>query len=68
VSQAKSHGVTGWVRNTDDDSVEGEVQGSQEAVKKFLKDIDEGPRAAKVMKVDNKEIPLKDGESSFHVR
>ena len=45
--------------------VEGEAQGSEDSIKKFIKDIDEGPSAAKVMKLDTNDIPTKDGESSF---
>lgn len=65
ISQAQTHGVTGWVRNNESEGVEGEAQGNEDALRKFIKDIDEGPRAAKVMKLDTKDIPVKEGESDF---
>ncbi|KAI0404360.1 acylphosphatase [Xylaria palmicola] len=37
--------VTGWCRNTDNEKVEGEAQGSPDAIKQFLKAIDRGPRS-----------------------
>ena len=48
--------------------VSGEAQGSDDGIKAFLKEIDHGPRAAHVVKVDKEEIGVKDGESSFNVQ
>jgi acylphosphatase len=48
--------------------VEGEAQGSPDAIKQFLKHIDEGPTHAKVVKLDKEERDVKDGESKFDVR
>lgn len=80
--QATSYGITGWVRNRDDNKVdtmnisddfvlililqvEGEAQGDDSALEKLKKDLNQGPKAAKVVKVETKEIPTKEGESSF---
>lgn len=43
----------------------GEAQGSEEALQKFRKDIDSGPRHAHVVKVETSEIEAKSDESSF---
>lgn len=48
--------------------VEGEAQGSLDAIKQFLKQIDDGPTHARVVKLDKEERDLQEGESSFEVR
>lgn len=48
--------------------VSGEAQGSGDSIKAFLKEINNGPRAAHVVKVEKEEIGTKDGESSFNVQ
>ncbi|GKT40102.1 uncharacterized protein ColSpa_00283 [Colletotrichum spaethianum] len=48
--------------------VEGEAQGDEDALKKLLKDIDEGPRSAKVVKLDQEERDLIEDEKDFLVR
>ena len=37
-------------------------------MKKLLKDLNTGPSAAYVVKVEKEELDVKDGESSFSVR
>ncbi|KAI0199171.1 acylphosphatase [Astrocystis sublimbata] len=66
--EASKLSVTGWCRNTENEKVEGEAQGSSDAIKEFLKVIDEGPRHAKVVKLDKEDRGLLDGESQFEVR
>lgn len=48
--------------------VEGEAQGSEESIQKFLKDINNGPRLAHVVKLEKKTLDSKDGESQFGLR
>jgi len=48
--------------------VAGEAQGNDEDVKKLLKDLNKGPSAAHVVKVEKQEMDPKQGESSFEVR
>lgn len=48
--------------------VEGEAQGDEGTLKQFLKDIDQGPPHSKVMKVDQEERDVQEGESQFEVR
>ena len=44
VIQARQLGVSGWVRNRYDGSVEVEAQGSQESVQALVKQLKLGPR------------------------
>ncbi|KAE9371030.1 acylphosphatase [Stipitochalara longipes BDJ] len=66
--KATAYGLTGWVRNTPNSKVEGEVQGEDEVLQNFLKDIDQGPRHSQVVKVEKSEIEVLEGETAFEVR
>jgi acylphosphatase len=48
--------------------VEGEAQGSADTIKQFLKAIDQGPRYARVVKVDKEDREVLVGETHFEVR
>lgn len=48
--------------------VDGEAQGSDDAIKEFIQHIGKGPSMAKVTKVDHKDIDSKSGETGFGVR
>ncbi|OJJ77858.1 hypothetical protein ASPBRDRAFT_37088 [Aspergillus brasiliensis CBS 101740] len=63
--RATEHDVKGWVKNTHCGRVEGEAQGTEDSLQKFLKDINNGPRHAHVVKLEKKEIAPKDGEVEF---
>lgn len=43
------------------------MQGDEDGVRKLLKDINDGPRHAKVVKLEKTEIEVKEGETSFEV-
>ncbi|KAK8048979.1 hypothetical protein PG994_010709 [Apiospora phragmitis] len=66
--KATAMGITGWCRNTDNQKVEGEAQGEESTLKQFLKDINQGPSHSKVMKVDQEDRDVQEGESQFEVR
>ncbi len=66
--EASSLGLTGWVRNVEDGSVEFEVQGPDETVRKFLQWAEEGPPAARVDNIRIEEIPVVVGEKEFIIR
>ncbi|RYO12567.1 hypothetical protein AA0111_g12539 [Alternaria arborescens] len=66
--QAQSIGVTGFVTNASDGSVQGEAQGSDDKISEFIQHLNKGPSAASVSKVDHSEISSRDGESSFNVQ
>ena len=48
--------------------MQGEAQGDDESIQKFLKDLNEGPSAAHVVKVEKSETEVKDDESSFETK
>lgn len=56
VRQAHSLGVTGWVRNLDDGSVEAVLQGPHDAIDKMLSWLRIGPPAARVDNIDTTEL------------
>lgn len=48
--------------------VAGEAQGSEDSIKQYLKELDKGPRAAHVVKVEKEDIKTKEDCSSFDVQ
>ncbi|KAK0112617.1 hypothetical protein ONS95_014360 [Cadophora gregata] len=66
--KATSYGVTGWVRNTANNKVEGEAQAEDDILQKFMKDVESGPSHATVDKVEKQEIDVVEGETGFEVR
>ncbi|KAK5798163.1 hypothetical protein VI817_004454 [Penicillium citrinum] len=64
---ATSHGLTGWCRNTTCGRVEGEVQGDDETIKKLFQQLDQGPRMAHVVKIEQKLMDTKGDEDHFAV-
>jgi acylphosphatase len=49
---AESRGVSGWVRNNPDGSVEAAFEGAEESVDAMVRFAREGPRGAMVERVD----------------
>ncbi|OTA08818.1 acylphosphatase [Trichoderma parareesei] len=66
--KAQEYGVTGWCRNTVNDTVEGEAQGSEDVMQKFFDAIGKGPSHSNVTKVVKEDRDVVDGDSSFEVR
>lgn len=48
--------------------VEGEAQGDEDTLSKFLKDVDQGPRHAKVVQLTREDRDVIEGEASFSIR
>ncbi len=48
---ADENGISGWVKNTNDDCVEMVASGSQQALEKFIDWCKKGPARAKVIEV-----------------
>jgi len=48
--------------------VQGEAQGSDDAIKQFVQHLNKGPPAASVSGVKHDEISTKSGESGFDVQ
>ncbi len=65
--QAKSLGVTGWVRNASDGSVKAHVEGEQAAVEQLIDRMHDGPPGAQVDGVEAVESPVESLER-FEVR
>ena len=49
---AQSRGVSGWVRNNPDGTVEAAFEGSPESVESMIRFSHEGPRGAQVERVE----------------
>ncbi len=64
--QAEARGVSGWVRNRADGSVEAVLAGPDAAVEALVAALHEGPPAAKVaaVRVNDAEPP---SEPGFHI-
>jgi acylphosphatase len=50
--RAQAAGVSGWVRNRPDGAVEAVLEGDEEAVERLVAFCREGPRGARVDRVD----------------
>lgn len=64
--RAQELGVSGWVRNLPDGSVEALVSGSDEAVRTLIAALHEGPLAAEVKEISAQETETQ-AESGFHI-
>ena len=60
-------GITGWVRNEWDGSVEMEVQGTEKQINEMLKLINVGSYIS-IESIDRKNISVEEHENGFHVR
>jgi len=61
---ANALGLSGWVRNNFDRSVECEVQGEAADLKRFCESLREGPPLSRVTNVASCELPVVKGERS----
>ena len=64
---ANGIGVTGWVRNEYDGSVEMEIQGTEEQINHVLKMIKKG-EYVQIERMDTTIIENEEHETGFHVR
>lgn len=62
---ARSLGLTGWVKNNADDSVEMEAQGTEEQIFRMLKMLNKDAYI-RIEKIDTKKIPVEE-EKGFRV-
>ncbi|WP_077326567.1 acylphosphatase [Virgibacillus siamensis] len=63
MNRAIQLGLTGWVQNKIDGSVEMDVEGSEELVEEFLTDVKAGLN--QVMKVENMTINKSEAEKGY---
>jgi len=64
---AEARGVTGWVRNTPEGTVEAAFEGDAEAVEDLIRFVHDGPRGAGVERVEVAE-ERPEGLTGFDVR
>lgn len=60
-------GVTGWVRNEWDGTVELEAQGTEEQINQMLRLINQGSYI-RIEDIDRKSVAVIEQESGFHIR
>lgn len=66
--EASKLGLSGWVRNLADGTVETEFQGEEEVVGRMLDWLGQGPRLSRVMRVESREEVPVSGESEFAIK
>lgn len=67
-SNAKSLGITGWVKNMSDGSVTMELQGEGEIVERLIAKIKRGNDWIKVTNFEQETLPVVEGENKFAIR
>ena len=67
-ARALRNGLTGWVRNQQDGSVELEAQGAAEWLDDFMADIGNGPPLSYVRDVRRIDLPPDPGEEEFVIQ
>ena len=68
VEQARKRGLTGWVRNRQDGTVEAVFCGAPSAVQSMLDAARCGPEAARVERLHEEAIPITEEFSGFEKR
>ena len=66
--QARRLGLSGWVRNCEDGSVEAVACGTREALEEFRSWLHEGPTAARVDRIEESEVADPPDGDDFVVR
>lgn len=65
--EANIIGLTGWVRNLADGTVETEFQGNEEKVDRLLDWLPQGPPMSRVTGIESRKIDPVSGESDFSI-
>lgn len=66
-AEARAIGVSGWVRNRQDGTVEVLASGTEEQLRALFDKLRRGPRAARVDDVDVEEMPARDDLKTFRI-
>lgn len=66
--QANAEGLTGWVRNLPDGSVEALFEGEEETIKRAIEKCRQGPPSARVDQVDIAWQEINSEFASFDIR
>jgi len=67
VRKAQEHGLKGWVRNTNEGTVESEVEGDKDLILDYIKDLKTGPRGVKVTDVKVEWNPFQNKYQDFQI-
>ena len=67
VQTAKDCALTGWVRNCSNGDVEGEAEGTENDLKRFVSALKSGHPWARVDRLDQNEISEKNNEKGFNI-
>lgn len=67
LDEARRLGLTGWVRNAPDGSVQGEVQGPEDGVEWMLRALREGPPGSAVETVTDTALDPVADETHFRI-
>jgi DNA ligase D-like protein (predicted 3'-phosphoesterase) len=67
VSRARERGVTGWVRNEGDSTVQVHAEGGKRAVEELLSFLEDGPAAAGVLGIATDRVAV-EGHEQFAIR
>ena len=62
---ARKLGLTGWVRNEYDGSVEMEAQGKSELINQLIEEMKNVSNYTVIDNIEQKVIPIKEGETEF---
>jgi acylphosphatase len=65
---ANHFGLTGWVANRFDGSVELEAQGEASDIEAFCARLSMGPPLSRVIEVTVNDLPVETGEKGFEIR
>lgn len=65
---AENLGLSGWVRNDSDGSVELEAQGLPEKLDQWVLNLQQGPCSSRVEKVEHYRRPIVKNDRGFHIR
>jgi acylphosphatase len=65
--KAREYGLTGYVRNVYDGSVEVYAEGDADTLKKFIEDLRRGPHMARVQAVDSNWLDAEKQYESFTI-
>ena len=68
LEQARRLGLSGWVRNQMDGTVEVVAEGDEKAVLGFLDDLRRGPRGARVTNIDTEWTDARSDLQGFDIR
>ena len=68
MTQATKLGLTGWVRNDDDGSVEMEVQGPEELIDELYDIMENISRRIVIDSIDETSIEVEENESEFVIK